>query len=87
MDYRFVYDRNKHSVWDNFGHNVLMGSSTRKSAESGNTAFAFQLFAVLKVLLNYVNEYIKKHTDSSNSLFIVCFKKKPKQANFANNLS
>lgn len=55
---------------------VLLGSSTSKSAESGNTAFAFKLFAVLKVLLNYMNGYIKKRADSSNSLFIVCFKKK-----------
>lgn len=66
---------------------VLLESSTRKSAESGNTALDFKLFAVLKVLQNYMNEYIKKHADSSKSLFIVCFKKNPKQANFENNPS
>lgn len=67
---------------------VLLGSSTRKSAQSGNTTSAFKLFAIFKVLLNYMNEYIKKHADFSNSLFIVCLKKnKLKQANFANNLS
>lgn len=61
---------------------VLLGSSTSKSAESGNTAFAFKLFAVLKVLLNYMNGYIKKRADSSNSLFIVCFKKKTQTGKF-----
>lgn len=50
---------------------MLLGSSTRKSAESGNTALDFKLSAVLEVLQNYMYEHIKKHADSSN--FIHCF--------------